>query len=83
MEQKNPFEVCKLAARYDEFGNKSSYQKNTYPNLPTQKIPKLKILNPQKSFDHPIHLKSGVLPLPPELKRQKVLKYVSYCELEE
>ena len=50
-----------------------------------QKIPKSKILNPPKSFDHPGHSKSGVLPTPPppapELKLQKVLKSISYCEL--
>ena len=27
-----------------------------------QKIPKPKILNPKKSFDHPCYLKSGVAP---------------------
>ena len=46
-----------------------------------KKIPKSKILNPQKSFD-PGHLKSRVTH-PPELKLQKVLKSISYCELEE
>ena len=29
-----------------------------------QKIPKSKISNPKKSFHHPCHLKSGVLPPP-------------------
>ena len=46
-----------------------------------KKIPKSKILNPQKSFD-PGHLKSRVTH-PPELELQKVLKSISYCELEE
>ena len=37
--------------------------KNTYQNFATQKkIPKWKISNPKKSFDHPCHLKSGVPP---------------------
>ena len=36
-EQKNPFEVCKLAARYNEFGYKSNYQKKYLPKLPYPK----------------------------------------------
>ena len=66
-----------------EFGYKLSYQKKILAKifLP-KKIPKSKILNPQKSFDHPCHLKSGVPT--PELKLQKVLTSISlYYELEE
>ena len=33
-----------------------------YPKSYPQKIPKWKISNPKKSFDHPCHLKSGVPP---------------------
>ena len=54
---------------------KKYFPKFSYP----KKIPKPKILNPQKSFDAG-HLKSGV---PPKLKLQKVPKSISYCELEE
>ena len=48
---------------------KSSYSKKympkfSYPN----KIPKSKISNPTKSFDHPCHLKSGEPPPPPSPK---------------
>ena len=69
-------------ARHNEFGYKSSYQKKYLPKFSyPKKIPKSKILNPPKSFD-PGHLKSGVPPLP-ELKLQKVLKSISYCELKE
>ena len=48
-----------------EFGYKSSYQKKILAKifLP-KKIPKSKILNPKKSFDHPCHLKSEVTPPP-------------------
>ena len=35
--------------------------------LPPKKILKWKISNPKKSFNHPRHLKSGVLPLGPLL----------------
>ena len=38
-------------------------KKKYLPNFPTQKIPESKISNPDKSFDHPRHLKSGVSPL--------------------
>ena len=38
-------------------------QKITCQNFPTQKIPKSKLSNPQKSFDHPCYLKSGESPL--------------------
>ena len=73
------------AVRYNEFGYKSSNKKNDCQDSPTQKISKSKILNPPKSFDHPGHLKSGVPPPlpPPELRLQKVLKSISYCELEQ
>ena len=39
------------------------------PNFPTRKNPESKISSPQKSFDHPCHLKCGVTtaPLPPPL----------------
>ena len=38
--------------------------KKILPILP-KKIPESKISNPEKSFDHPHHLKSGVTPPPP------------------
>jgi len=61
----------------------SSYQKKILAKIfLTKKIPKSRILNPKKSFDHPGHLKSGVPP-PPELTLQKFLKSISYCELKE
>ena len=44
---------------------KSSHRKKYLPNFPTQKIPGIEISNPEKSFDHPCHLKSGVPPTPP------------------
>ena len=34
------------------------------PNFPARKNPEAKISSPQKSFDHPCHLKSGVTPAP-------------------
>ena len=46
-----------------------------------KKIPEIENFKPQKSFG-PGHLKSGVPPSP-ELKLQKVLKSISYCEIEE
>ena len=40
-----------------------------------KKFPKSTILNPQKSFDHPGHLKSGVPPLPnSSYKSSKIYK---------
>ena len=64
-ERKNPFEVSKLASRYNEFGYKSNYQKKILAKISLpKKIPKSKILNLKKSFDHPGHLKSGVPPPP-------------------
>ena len=39
-------------------------QKITCQKFPTPKIPKSKISNAPKSFDHPCHLKSGVPPPP-------------------
>ena len=52
---------------------KSSYPKKYLQKFPTQKIPKLKISNPKKSFDPPCHLKSGVPPWeyfrPPDTKQ--------------
>ena len=53
--------------RYNEFGYKSSNQKKMIAKIFLPKFKKSrnrKFLNPQKSFDHPGHLKSGV-PLPP------------------
>ena len=38
-------------------------QKNTCQIFIPKKIPESKISNPEKSFDHPRHLKSGVPPL--------------------
>ena len=40
-------------------------QKNTCQIFLPQKTTESKISNPQKSFDHPRHLKSGVPPPPP------------------
>ena len=53
-ERKNPFEVSKLAARYNEFGYKSNYQKkNTSENFPTQKNPEIENFKPQKIWSAP------------------------------
>ena len=41
----------------------SSYPKKYLPNFPTPKKTKIQNFKPQKSFDHPCHLKSGVSPL--------------------
>ena len=46
-----PIRSLQRAARYNEFGYKSSYPKKYLP----------KFSYPRKSFDHPFHLKSGVL----------------------
>ena len=58
---------------YNESGHKSSYQKKKYfPKFSyPKKIPKPKILNPQKSFD-PGHLKSGVPPGTQATKSSKI-----------
>ena len=37
-------------------------QKNTCQNFPTQENPEIENFKPQKPFDHPCHLKSGVQP---------------------
>ena len=39
-------------------------QKNTCQNFPTPKNPEIENLKPQKSLDHPCHLKSRVPPPP-------------------
>ena len=39
-------------------------QKNTCQTFPTQKNPEIENFKPQKPFDHPCHLKSGVQPPP-------------------
>ena len=83
-EQKNPFEVCKLAARYNEFGYKSSYKKKILAKifLP-KKNPEIEDFKPKKilrSSRSPRNLE--YLP-PPELKLLKVLISISYCELKE
>ena len=39
---------------------RSTYPKQYLQIFQPKKIPKLKISNPKKSFDHPCHLKSGV-----------------------
>ena len=45
--------------------NQATQNKNTCQNFPTKKIPKSKISNQKKSFDHGCHFKSGVPPPPP------------------
>ena len=78
-EQKNPFEVCKLAARYNEFGYKSSYQKkDTCQSFPAQKNPETENFKPQKILRSSRSLEIWSTPLPSELKLQKVLKSISY-----
>ena len=42
---------------------KSSYPPKNVPKFSYPKIPKSKISNPKKSFDHPCHLNYGVFPL--------------------
>ena len=45
---------------------KSSHLKKYLPKFPNQKKPGIENFKPQKTFDHPCHLKSGVSnPLPP------------------
>ena len=52
--------VAGIGGNYHEFSNCFEYPTNTCHNFPPKKIPKLKISNPEKSFDYPCHLKSGV-----------------------
>ena len=44
---------------------KSSHPKKYLPKYPNQKKPGIENFKPQKTFDHPCHLKSGVSKLPP------------------
>jgi len=50
-------------------------QKNTCQNFPTQKNPEIENFNPKKSFDHPCHLKFGLIPPGNTRKRENVLRY--------
>ena len=64
----------------------SSYQqkkKKICQNSPLPpKIPKSKISNPKKSFDHPCHLKSGVPPPPHPAGTQTSLQSVRNISIE-
>ena len=44
---------------------KSSHPKKYLPKFPNQKKPGIENFKPQKTFDHPCHLKSGVSQPPP------------------
>ena len=70
-EQKNPFEVCKLAARYNGFGCKSSYQKKILAKISLpKKNPEIENFNSPKSFG-PGHLKLEYPPPPRMSSYQK------------
>ena len=59
----------------------NSRLKSRHPkNFPTQQILGIENFKPQKSFDHPRHLKSGVPPPPPLPGRKAIL--ASNCTLQ-
>ena len=60
---------------------KSSYQKNSCQNFPSQKNCKIKNFKPKKSFDHSCHLKLRVLHPPPRPAWTQSVQHFGMCPI--